>query len=180
VEKGLEKGAENVVEKQLERAAVKGMEERAAKEAAEAAAKKEADEAATVISAEEGARVSRSKKSARSQYLGRTPSKNTRTGNEVRERMRKEGLLRTDPETGADVFFDGKTWRPVDTPETHMGHHPIDAVDHWNDELRYTGAKSEEVRQWMLDSDNYRFEWGPENSARGGATSSRYLPPTKK
>jgi len=33
------------------------------------------------------------------------------------------------------------------------------------------------VRDWMLDSNNYRFEYGPANSARGGATSSRYRTP---
>ncbi|QYA08731.1 hypothetical protein J5285_14990 [Agrobacterium larrymoorei] len=40
-----------------------------------------------------------------------------------------------------------------------------------------TPARSQEVRDWMLNSDNYRFEWGPSNSSRGGQTPSRYLPP---
>lgn len=189
VEKGLEKGAENIVEKQLERTAAKKLEEqaakklaeeRAAKEAAEAAAKKKADEAAAVAAAngKNGARVTR-KLSARLEYLGKTPGKYSRTGREVRERMREKGLIRTN-RRGQDEFLDeNNVWRPVDSPQTHMGHNPTDAVDYWNSEGRFYGAKSPEVRDWMLDSKNYRFEWGPSNSARGGQTTSRYLPPIK-
>lgn len=127
--------------------------------------------------AEQTARVTR-RLSARLRYLGRTPGKSSRTGREVRERMREEGTLRTNRRTGADEFLDEQgNWRPVDSPQTHMGHHPVDAVDWWNSTGRYFGAKSPEVRAWMLDSSNYRFEWGPYNLARGGATTSRYLPP---
>lgn len=123
------------------------------------------------------ARVTRTL-SARLRYLGRTPGKSSRTGREVRERMREEGTLRANRRTGADEFLDESgTWRPVDTPQTHMGHHPMDAVDYWNQTGRLHGPKSPEVRSWMLDSSNYRFEWGPLNSARGGATTSRYQAP---
>ena len=65
----------------------------------------------------------------------------------------------------------------VDSPQTHMGHNPMDAVDYWNTTGRYHGAKSPAVRQWMLDPNNYRFEYGPLNSSWGVATRSRYLPP---
>lgn len=118
--------------------------------------------------------------SKRDRFLGDTPGKNSRTGREVRERMRKEKTLRTNPRTKKDEFLaeNGK-WYPVDSPQTHMGHHPEDAVDWWNREGREYGAKSPEVRAWMLDSKNYRFEYGPLNSARGRATASRYLPPLK-
>ena len=79
----------------------------------------------------------------------------------------------------ADELFSPETgqWHKVDTPNTHMGHHPEDAVDWWNREGYKHGAKSQTVRDWMLDSNNYRFEYGPANSARGGATSSRYRAP---
>ncbi len=129
---------------------------------------------------EDGAQGARSTRppSLRDQYLGGTPGKTSRTGREVRERMRADGKLRENPLTGKDEFLDEQgVWRPVDSPQTHMGHHPIDAVDYWNQTGRYSGAKSQEVRDWMLNSDNYQFEWGPLNSARGGATKSRYLPP---
>ena len=61
--KGLEKGAEKVVQTQVERTAVKALEEKAAKEAAEAAAKKKAEEeaaAAAVESGKNGGRVTKS------------------------------------------------------------------------------------------------------------------------
>ena len=130
-----------------------------------------------VETGEQGARSTR-RVSLRRQYLGNTPSKTHRTGNEVRERMREEGLVRTN-RRGQDEFFDqeNNVWRPVDSPQTHMGHHPVDAVDYWNTTGRFHGARSQEVRDWMLNSDNYRFEWGPSNSSRGGQTPSRYLPP---
>ncbi|MGV2112114.1 PAAR-like domain-containing protein [Agrobacterium salinitolerans] len=129
-----------------------------------------------VETGEQGARSTR-RISLRRQYLGNTPSKTSRTGNEVRERMREEGLLRTN-RRGQDEFLDeNNVWRPVDSPQTHMGHHPVDAVDYWNSTGRFHGARSQEVRDWMLNSDNYRFEWGPSNSSRGGQTRSRYLPP---
>lgn len=44
-----------------------------------------------------------------------------------------------------------------------MGQNPEDAVDYWNRCGRYHGAKSKPVRDWMLNSDNYRLEYGPEN-----------------
>ncbi|MDO5528045.1 MAG: DUF4150 domain-containing protein [Paracoccus sp. (in: a-proteobacteria)] len=124
----------------------------------------------------DGARSTRSI-SLRLQYLGRTPSKDSKTGREVRERMRAEGTVRTNRRGQDEFLAENNRWYPVDSPNTHMGHHPVDAVDYWNSTGRFHGAKSPEVRQWMLDSNNYRFEYGPLNSSRGGATASRYLPP---
>jgi len=42
-----------------------------------------------------------------------------------------------------------------------------------------SGAKSTEIRKRIVDSDNYRFEYGPENMSRGGSTRSRYREPLK-
>ncbi len=39
-----------------------------------------------------------------------------------------------------------------------MGHHPVNAVDHWNNVGIHHGARSPEVRQWMLDADNYELQ----------------------
>ncbi|XUY27078.1 PAAR-like domain-containing protein [Agrobacterium sp. rho-8.1] len=171
---GAAKVAEKLGVKAAEKAAVD-----AAEEAAETAAKnvKGANRAVASLGGEGGARSTR-RVSLRRQYLGNTPSKTSRTGNEVRKRTRKEGLLRTN-RRGQDEFFDkeNNVWRPVDSPQTHMGHNPVDAVDYWNTTGRFQGARSQEVRDWMLNSDNYRFEWGPSNSSRGGQTPSRYLPP---
>ena len=124
----------------------------------------------------------------RLEYLGATPRKTSRTGREVREKWRVDpsdpnppvGAVRYNRRRRYDEFKgeDGN-WYKVDSPTTHMGHHPKDAVDYWNETGRFHGAKSKEVRDWMLDSDNYRFEHGPLNSARGGQTKSRYKPPVK-
>lgn len=56
---------------------------------------------------------------------------------------------------------------------------PKDAVDYWNRCGRYHGAKSKPVRDWMLNSDNYRLEYGPGNCSRGGKSKSRYKKPRK-
>ncbi len=147
-----------------------------AREVVEAGAR-QVDEVATEA-AEQTARVTRPLTN-RVRYLGYTPRKGSRVGQEVRERMRREGNLRYDPELGEDVFrADDGIWRPVDRPNVHMGHHPVDAVDYWNDTGRHLGPRHPTNDAWMRNSDNYRFEYGPENSARGGATPSRYLPPT--
>lgn len=117
------------------------------------------------------------KVSKRRQYLGATPGKNSRTGNEVRKRMREEGTLRTNRRGQDEFLAEDGNWYLVDTPTTHMGHYPEDAVDWWNREGYKHGARSQEVKDWMLDSNNYRFEHGPFNSSRGGATKSRYRDP---
>lgn len=138
------------------------------------AATRQVDEVAEA-SAAQSARVTRLTR-LRELYLGRTPGKLSRTGREVRERMRQEGTLRYDPKRGEDIFLgDDGIWRPVNRPNVHMGHSPVDAVDWWNTTGRFTGAKSQTVRDWMLDPNNYRFEYGPLNSAAGGRTTSVYL-----
>jgi hypothetical protein len=175
--KGLEKGAEKIIQKDKKQAAAKAVKEKAVKEAPEAAGKKETPQE----TGGKGVQVSLKTrpKSLREKYLGKTPGKNSKTGKEVRERTRTEGTLRTN-RRGKDEFLDEMgVWRPVDSPQTHMGHNPMDAVDYWNSTGRFHGAKSAEVRAWMLNSDNYRLEWGPLNSARGGASRSRYLPAKK-
>lgn len=48
-----------------------------------------------------------------------------------------------------------------------MGHNPEDAVSYWNRCGCYHGAKSQTVRKWMLDSNNYRLEYGLGNRSRG-------------
>jgi hypothetical protein len=92
--------------------------------------------------------------------------------------MQEEGDLRVvngqaevryvDPETGVE------TWHPV--PATDMGH-LTDAVTYWNEVGRYLGPKHPEVRQWMLDSANYKLEPSSINRSRGAASGERYLPP---
>jgi len=70
---------------------------------------------------------------------------------------------------------DGK-WR--DIAEADMGHIE-DAVTWWNKTGRQYGAKSKEVRDWMLDSDNYVYEYFRTNRSKGAilGKTTTYLPP---
>ena len=56
----------------------------------------------------------------------------------------------------------------------YMGHNPEDAVSYWNRCDCYYGAKSHTVRKWMLDSNNYRLEYGLGNYSRGAKSKERY------
>ncbi len=83
--------------------------------------------------------------SNRLKYMGRTPSKLSKTGREVIERMSQENKIQ-----------DGENkWRPLN--EADMAH-KTDAVTWWNEVRRDYGPKSKEVREWMLDSNNYYLE----------------------
>ena len=120
--------------------------------------------------------------SKRLQYLGRTPGKASRTGKEVFERMLngKPPTARVEDDFGNAVkeFWDpdNQVWRNID--EADMGHID-DAVTYWNETGRYLGAKSEEVRKWMLDSDNYVYEYFRTNRSKGAilGKTTTYLPP---
>ena len=54
-----------------------------------------------------------------------------------------------------------------------MGHNPEDAVSYWNRCGRYHGAKSQAVRKWMLDPNNYRLEYVPGNCSRGAKSKEQ-------
>ena len=120
----------------------------------------------------------------REEYVGRTPSKKSKTGREVFDRM-----LETDPPTArlknefgeaVKEFWDpdNKVWR--DISEADMGH-IHDAVTYWNETGRYFGAKSKKVREWMLSSENYILEYYKTNRSKGAilGKTTTYLPPFK-
>ena len=56
----------------------------------------------------------------------------------------------------------------------HIGHNPEDAVSYWNRCGRYHDAKSQVLRKWMLDSNNYRLEYELGNCSRGAKSKERY------
>jgi filamentous hemagglutinin len=96
--------------------------------------------------------------SARLRYMGATPDKFSRTGDEVLERMCGDGLivgdgplLRDNPNDRRPVTNDGLA--RIDS--TIGMAHQADAVTWWKQTRRFYGAKSPEVRQFMLHSDNY-------------------------
>lgn len=57
--------------------------------------------------------------------------------------------------------------------------HKTDAVSWWNETGRQYGAKSPEVRKWMLDSDNYYLDHYSINRSAGAKLGETYLPPLR-
>jgi len=60
--------------------------------------------------------------------------------------------------------------------------HKTDAVTWWNSTGRSFGAKSPEVRSWMLDPENYVLDYFSINRSAGatlGNSGVVYLPPLK-
>lgn len=114
-------------------------------------------------------------KSLREQYLGRTPGKNSRTGKEVQDRMRKDETLR-DGRNGPEFKASNGKWYPL--KDADMAH-KTDAVTWWNETGRQYGAKAPEVRSWMLKSDNYVLDHYSLNRSAGAKLGETYLPPLK-
>lgn len=118
--------------------------------------------------------------SARNRYMGRTPSKYSRTGGEVVDRMRDEGLI-----SGEGPLLPGNPnglmlstdagLVPIDA--TIDMAHVTDAVTWWNSAGRFFGAKSFEVRSFMLNSDNYKLLPRSINRSEGASLGQTYLPP---
>ena len=55
----------------------------------------------------------------------------------------------------------------------------MDAVKYWNTTGRKHGAKSKEVRKWMLDSNNYTLDHYSLNRSAGAKLKEGYKPPSK-
>ncbi|MEH8033032.1 RHS repeat-associated core domain-containing protein [Gallibacterium anatis] len=111
----------------------------------------------------------------RRQYMGRTPSKNSKAGREVIERMRAEGKV---VGYGSRIQFQDSNgiWRSI--KDADMAH-KIDAVSWWNSVGRQYGARSPEVRNWMKNSDNYYLEYYSINRSQGAKIQETYLPPLR-
>lgn len=112
--------------------------------------------------------------SKRLKYLGRTPGKGSKTGREVFERMQKEGTARI--KNGKKQFKSDGKW--YDLSQADMGH-KTDAVKWWNETGRRYGAKSKEVREWMLDSKNYELQHYSRNRSAGAKLGETYKAPLK-
>ena len=112
-------------------------------------------------------------KSLRKQYMGKTPSKNSKTGREVIERMRGEGKIRGQGKRME--FKDSKgNWHPI--KDADMAH-KTDAVSWWNSTGRQHGARAPEVRKWMRNPDNYYLEHFSINRSQGAKLGETYLSP---
>ncbi|MVA76763.1 hypothetical protein GC722_12120 [Auraticoccus sp. F435] len=124
------------------------------------------------------------KPSRRSLFMGGTPGRHSPVGQDVVARMRRDGELVTDPFTGAEGVMDGTEFVPLD--QLDMGHR-VSAVDFWNHGAppeypvpgRLTGPRSEYVRDFMRDADNYELQ-PPRANRSEGATMPEYRdPPTR-
>ncbi|WP_321945848.1 LysM peptidoglycan-binding domain-containing protein [Paraburkholderia sp. J10-1] len=119
--------------------------------------------------------------SSRLSYMGGTPDKYSRTGLEVVERMRGEGLivgdgplLRGNP-NNLQLVGSGGALARIDA-NVDMAHR-VDAVTWWNDVGRFYGPKSPEVRQFMLNPDNYVLQPSSINRSAGARLGQTYQPP---
>ena len=114
--------------------------------------------------------------------MGRTPSKYSSTGAQVVERMQSEGLiegngplLRGNPNNLRVLGPDGARYNIDQTIDMA---HTTDAVNWWNETGRFYGPKSPEVRQFMLDPNNYTLEPQAFNRSAGASLGKTYLPPS--
>ncbi len=106
-------------------------------------------------------------------YMGGTPSKDSGVGLQVQSRMRAAGSLIGNGENRVVLGSDGN-WYPI--AQTDMGH--IDAaVDYWNNEGRFFGPRSPNVRSFMNNPDNYMLEPSSINRRNGASMGKTYLPP---
>ncbi|MBB1343542.1 type VI secretion system tip protein VgrG [Pseudoalteromonas sp. SR45-6] len=114
--------------------------------------------------------------SNRLKYLGKTPGKASRTGKKVIAKMKAKGKIR-ESFKGTEFQASDNQWYPLS--QADMAHDPTDAVKWWNTTGRQYGAKSKEVREWMLDSNNYTLDHYSINRSAGAKLNDRYLPPKK-
>jgi hypothetical protein len=113
----------------------------------------------------------------RQRYMGKTPGKGSKTGREVIERMKAEGRIVEAEDGTLHVRCPGGDC--VGLSDTDMSHLE-DAVKYWNREGYKHGPKSEPVRGFMRDPDNYELEPSSTNRSRGAQMPDRYREPEPK
>lgn len=109
----------------------------------------------------------------RLEYVGRTPSKSSRTGRNVISQMTEEGKIKN---VKGKVMFQAGDGEWYELKYGDMAHKE-DAVKWWNENGRRFGEKAPEVRQWMLDPDNYYIEHYSINRSEGAKIGETYKPP---
>lgn len=109
-------------------------------------------------------------KKLREILLGTTPGKISKTGREVIERMYKEGTIKI--RQGVLKFKSKVDGKLHDLEYADMAHIE-DAVTWWNQIGKKFGARSKEVREWMLNPANYYLELAKYNRAAGAELAKR-------
>jgi hypothetical protein len=123
---------------------------------------------------------------ARDAYLGANPGLDSEEGRalylKVAKKMQKQNKLRFaegSEDIHSVVILHGSGEYRLD--QCHLSH-IIDAQAWWNSNGRVTAPRSDVVRAFMEDPDNYELEPAGPNLARGGALSgpgTRYRPPVR-
>ncbi|PHR35255.1 MAG: hypothetical protein COA38_02910 [Fluviicola sp.] len=130
---------------------------------------------------------SKSHSSKRKEYMGSNPSKSSKVGDKVKAKMEAEGYYDFGPPEMFKSLEDGK-WHDVEladmshkTPEmTEFPPQPVhqgSAVEYWNSEGKKFGQKSDEVRNFMNDPDNYYLELKNYNRRDGANLGLTYDDP---
>lgn len=113
--------------------------------------------------------------SKRLQYMGKTPGKDSATGKAVIQRMKNEGLIKETKPGELSVYHKPTNkWYPIE--QCDMGHR-VDAVKYWNTQGKQYGPKSQKIREWMKDPDNYELEPQSINRSRGAQLKETYDDP---
>ena len=110
--------------------------------------------------------------------MGSTPDKKSKTGKEVIEKMKNEDppRIRTTRDGETEFKASNGEWHSLDKADMA---HKTDAVSWWNSTGRNYGEKSQEVRDWMLNSKNYELDHYSLNRSAGAKLKETYLPPKK-
>jgi hypothetical protein len=115
---------------------------------------------------------------ARVQNLGKTPGKDSSTGQAVFERMKGEGTARDLPDGTKEIYHPDSGWVKLDS-NVDMAH-TTDAVTYWNTEGKYYGQRAPEVRAFMTNSDNYVLQPRSVNRSAGAKLGQTYDPPVPR
>lgn len=124
---------------------------------------------------------------ARDAYLGDNPSVDSEEGRalflKVAKKMQKQNKLQfadgSEDIHSVVIMHESGQYR---LDQCHLSH-IIDAQAWWNSNGRVTAPRSDVVRAFMEDPDNYELEPAGPNLARGGALSgpgTRYRPPIRR
>lgn len=116
-------------------------------------------------------------RSKRHEYVGSTPGKRSRTGREVMDKMHGEGRMRNYPPLNNRTEFLDADGNWYNISQADMGHHPKAAVEYWNETGINHGPRSPEVREWMLDHNNYELEHFSRNRSAGARLGKTYDDP---
>jgi hypothetical protein len=106
-------------------------------------------------------------------FMGSNPDRNGGIGQQVRKYMGENYRKINEKEEIKNYLPDhDNKWYPIE--ENDLSHHPISAVQFWNEEGYQYGPKSNEVRAFMNNAKNYIFEYYKDNRSRGSKEKQQF------